>query len=72
MKRYKIVDREFPCGQGWWVWTWDNPQTKKQILEMFWKYANEDGIDLPENEKEFDFCFIQDIWNCEIVEVKGE
>lgn len=69
VKRYCIKDLQFSDGQGWWTWTKDKPQTKKQILEMFRQYADDDGIELPKNKKDFDFDFIQDLWECEIKEV---
>ena len=72
MKKYYIKDSQFTDVQGWWTWTKDQPQTKKQIIKMFRQYADDDEIELPKNKKDFDFGFIQDIWNCEIIEVKGE
>lgn len=68
MKKYQIIDRQFSDGQGWWTWTKDEPLTKKELLELFRQYADDDGIELPKNKKDFDFDFIQDLWECEIVE----
>jgi len=70
MKRYKIIDLQFEYGGGWWSWTEKTPQTKKQILTMFRGYAEDEGITLPKG-KDYNFDFIQDLWECEIVEVKN-
>lgn len=71
MKRYRIIDNQFPDGQGWWLWTKDEPLTKKELLDLFRSYAEDDEIDLPKNKKDFNFDFIQDLWECTIVEMKG-
>lgn len=65
MKRYEIVDLQFPEGEGWWTWTKETPITKGEVLSMFRDYADFEGIKLP---KRFDFNFIQDLWECRIIE----
>lgn len=68
MKKYIIIDKQFPYGGGWWTWTKDEPLTKDEVLDLFRQYADNDGIELPEGGLYFDF--IQDLWECEIVEYK--
>ena len=68
VKRYYIKDLQY--GSNWWEWTKDEPLTKSEILEMFREYAYNDDIELPKNRKDFNFNFIQDLWECEIKEVK--
>lgn len=70
MKKYYIVDNQFADGQGWWTWTKEEPLTEKEIKELFKSYAEDDEIELPKREKDFNFDFIQDLWECEIVEIK--
>lgn len=68
MKKYMIIDNQFADGEGWWTWTKKDPQTKKQILDLFRQYAEDDEIELPENKKDFNFDFIQSLWDCTIIE----
>ena len=70
MKKYIIIDKQFPYGGGWWTWTKDEPLTKDEVLELFREYAYNDEIELPKRRKDFDFNFIQDLWECEIKEYK--
>ena len=68
VKRYYINDLQYDS--HWWEWTKREPITKKELLDMFRHYAEEEGIELPKNKKDFNFYFIQKVWECEIKEVK--
>ena len=65
-KLYKIIDLQ---GTGWWDYTHTQPLTQREIKWMFRRYAKDGGIILP-TRNHYNLDFIQDLWECLIVEVE--
>jgi hypothetical protein len=61
-KKYIVID----CEQDgeFCHWTWEDPQTRSQIITIFHDFSKGDGMNY--KRKEFDFEMIQDIWNVRI------
>ena len=67
-KRYMIDDLQNVGDFKWWLNTKEDPMTEEEIIDMFWDYAQQDGMKL--KKKDLNFDLIQDLWECEIIEVK--
>jgi hypothetical protein len=63
--RYIVNDNE---GYNFMEWTHDQPLTRKELLEVFKEFADNDGIDTP--KKHFSLKFCADLWNVDIIPYK--
>jgi hypothetical protein len=63
-KKYIVIDEQVDSGLCFW--TWEEPQTRSQILSVFRGFADNEDLELP---LPFTFTLIQDIWEVRICPV---
>ena len=65
MKKYAIICNE---GTSMWDYTHEEPLTRKELIEKFWDYAENEGFETP--KKAFSLNYIRCIWNVSFEVIK--